>query len=95
MSLLKKLFGGGASGDKAPSAIAEIEHEGFTIRAAPVREADGQYRIAGTISREVGGEMKQHRLIRADLFSSADDAAAAMIRKAKQVIKEQGEKLFG
>lgn len=94
MSFLKKLFGGGAA-DREPTVLAEVEHEGYLIRAMPVRETGGQFRVAGTISKDVGGQTRQHRLIRADLFSSADDAAEATIRKAKQVIKEQGDRLFG
>jgi len=93
MSFLKKLFGGGAS-RQADKPLAEIEHEGYRISAAPVREGS-QYRVAGTISREIGGETKQHRLIRADLFGSAEEAAEATLRKAKQVIREQGDRLFG
>jgi hypothetical protein len=95
MSFFKKLFGGGASESGISAVHSEVEHEGYLIRAMPVKEAGGQYRIAGTISREVDGQIKEHRLIRADLFTSADDAADAMIRKAKQVIKEQGNRIFG
>ena len=33
-------------------------------------------------------------MIRADIFTSADEAAEASIRKAKQMIGEQGERIF-
>lgn len=95
MSLLKKLFGGGTSGAEPGKPASEVEHEGYLIRAMPVKESSGQYRIAGTISKEIDGQTKEHRLIRADLFASPDEAAAAMIRKAKQVILEQGDRIFG
>ncbi|MEZ5800214.1 MAG: HlyU family transcriptional regulator [Nitratireductor sp.] len=42
----------------------------------------------------VNGEMKSHRLIRADLFMS-DEASQAFFRKARLVIAEQGESLLG
>ena len=34
-------------------------------------------------------------MIRADMFGSRDEASEAAIRKARQMIKEQGERLFG
>jgi len=55
----------------------------------------GQYRLAGTISKEVDGEIKTHKLIRADMFSDRDEAVSFTVRKAKQVIGEQGDRLFG
>lgn len=93
MSLFKKLFGGGGGGPAEPQALAEATHEGCHIVAAPMPEGD-QYRLAGTIEKEIGGEVKTHRLIRADMFPSADVAAEATIRKAKRVIDEQGDRLF-
>lgn len=99
MSFLKKLFGINSSstsgaGDKTGSGSdAQEVHEGFTIAAEPQKEG-GQYRLAGTISKEVDGEMKTHHLIRADVFSDKDEAVQFTIRKAKQVIKEQGERMF-
>ena len=101
MSFLKKLFGGGGSGDddggdndNRATRAASVEHEGFTITPTPMKEG-GQFRLAGTISKDVDGEMKTHQYIRADLFGSADECSEACIRKAKQVIKEQGIRLFG
>ena len=92
MSFLKKIFGGGNGA--APAPPAEVEYEGFLITADPQKD-NGQYRLSGTIAKEIDGERKEHRLIRADLFQSADEAAEATLHKAKQVIDEQGERLFG
>ncbi|MFD0916335.1 HlyU family transcriptional regulator [Pseudahrensia aquimaris] len=96
MSFLKKLFGGskssGATGSWA-EPDAQEEHEGYTIAAAPVSEG-GQFRLAGTISKEIDGEVKTHQLIRADMFPNKEEAVAFTFRKAKQVIKEQGDRLF-
>ena len=97
MSFFKRLFGGGGDGagnDNGGGKPGEsVEHEGFTITPAPMKEG-GQYRLAGTITMDVDGETKTHKLIRADLFTSADEANEACIRKAKQVIKEQGAGIF-
>ena len=93
MSFFKRLFGGGDSG-QAPKPAAETEHKGFQIAATPQAEG-GQYRLHGMISKEIDGETKTHTLIRADLFPDADQCAEVTLRKAKQVIDEQGERIFG
>ncbi|MCB1464684.1 MAG: hypothetical protein KDJ90_20225 [Nitratireductor sp.] len=89
MSFFKKLFGGSGGGLK----IDPVEHEGYLITAAPIPEG-GQYRICATISKEIDGETRQHRMIRADLLPSAEDAVDATLRKARQLIKEQGDTIF-
>ncbi len=92
MSFLKRLLGGGSTQDTAPAEA--IEHEGYLIQITPKNEG-GQFRLCGVISKEIGGETKTHRLIRADMFNSVNEANDATLRKAKQVIAEQGEQLFG
>ncbi|MEX0406894.1 HlyU family transcriptional regulator [Aquibium sp. LZ166] len=97
MSFLKRLFGIGGGGDAGPEEAAtagEQEYKGYLIRATPFK-ADGQYQTCAILSREVGGEMKEHRLIRADRFASLDDAVDVSFRKARQMIDEQGDRLFG
>ncbi len=89
MSLFSKLFGGGAKAEPTP----EI-HKDFRIFAAPQRDAGG-YRIAARIEKDVDGETKIHNLLRADTVQSEDEAITFSIRKAKQVIDEQGERIFG
>jgi hypothetical protein len=90
MSFLKRWFGGG----NAEKPVAEVEHEGYTILVTP--QADGgQWRLAATIRKQVGGEVRHYRLIRADVFPSPQDAVETTLRKAKLVIAEQGERMFG
>lgn len=93
MSFFKRLFGGSDAGEASAKTEAEEQYDGFHIAATPAKEG-GQYRLQGIISKTVDGQEKSHRLIRADLFSSKDECVAFTIRKAKQVIDEQGEKLF-
>lgn len=90
MSFFKKLFGGGEA--KQEDAPAET-YEGFSITPAPVPEGS-QWRIGARIEKEVGGETKTHTLVRADVVGDLESAQAFSIRKAKQVIDEQGERLF-
>ena len=88
-----KLFGGGG-GESATEETGEaVEHEGYTIVPQPIREG-GQYRTAGLIRREIGGELKEARFIRADNSSDRQGAMDHSVRKAKQIIAEQGERLF-
>ncbi|KIC47966.1 HlyU family transcriptional regulator [Tateyamaria sp. ANG-S1] len=88
MSLLKKLFG-----STTPAEPEGETYNGFRIIPTLQKEADG-YRISARIERELGGETKVHSLIRADTIASHEDATAATIAKAKQVIDEQGDALF-
>lgn len=98
MSLFSKLFGGGQAGaDARPETTAatqEIEHKGFTIRATPFK-AEGQFQCCGVVTKEVDGIVKEHKFIRADRFASLDDAADFALRKGRQLVDEQGERIFG
>ena len=90
MPLFSKLFGGGAA---ARSAEPET-YEGFRIYAEPAPEGGG-YRLAARIEKEVAGELKSHRMIRADVFSDPDEARRMAVAKARILIDERGEGLFG
>lgn len=97
MSFLRRLFGLGSEGKPAEGASAvarEVEYKGFVIQATPFQES-GQHQTCGVISKEIDGERKEHRFIRADRFASRDDAVEVSIRKGQQMIDEQGEKIFG
>ena len=89
--LLGKLFGGGGGRDREaePEAGEAVEHGGFTIVPAPIKEG-GQYRTAGTISREVDGRMKSARFIRADNHGDRQAAMDHSVRKGMQIVDEQG-----
>ncbi|HUI15953.1 MAG TPA: HlyU family transcriptional regulator [Xanthobacteraceae bacterium] len=92
MSFFSALFGRGKS---APAAKVSdpVEYKGYIIRAAPYKN-NGHYQTAGVIAREVGGEHKEHRFIRADSYASYDDAVTFTINKARQIIDLQGERIF-
>lgn len=89
MSFFKKIFGGGDSAK--PSAGQD--YKGFSIVATPMKEG-GQWRLAGTISKEVSGVMKEHKFIRADVFSSKDEAEKFAMAKAELIIDQSGEGIF-
>ena len=49
---------------------------------------------AGVITKQFADGVKEHRFIRADAHGTKDDADASSIAKARQIIDEQGDKLF-
>lgn len=96
MSFLKRLFGFGSSeaaDSKAQAEPVSSEHKGFVILATPFAEA-GQFQTCGLIRKEIAGEMKEHKFIRADRFATMDDAVNITLIKARQIIDEQGDNLF-
>lgn len=96
MSFLKRLLGLGSSDTASGKPQVEpvsSEHKGFIILATPFAEA-GQFQTCGLIRKEIDGELKEHRFIRADRFATMDDAVNITLIKARQIIDEQGEGLF-
>ena len=95
MSFWKNLFGGGSSnaepaGDKV---LGEESHKGFLIKAIEMR-AGSEYQLAGTIEKEIGGELKTYKFVRADRMSSKDDLISMALGKGRQIIDEQGDRIF-
>ena len=88
-ALLGRLFGGA----RAEPLGEAVEYNGYRIRPAPYRR-QGQYQTCGIIEKEIGGERKEHRFIRAEMHPSREAAIAFAITKARQIIDEQGERLF-
>ncbi len=95
MSFLKRLFGGSPAPSEDLEIIGEAEfYKDFTITPTPMQEG-GQFRLSAVIEKTVDGEAKRHRLIRADLFPVRDAAESASLQKARRMIDEQGDTLFG
>jgi hypothetical protein len=94
MSFLKSLFGGGKSAEAGPAkAAAEESYKGYLIKATPMA-VGSEHQLCGTIDKEIGGEMKSYRFVRADRLTSREDAAAMALAKGRQLVDEQGDKLF-
>ena len=88
-------FGAGATKEtpqKAPESDPHV-HGDYTIYATPLREGS-QYRLAGRIEKAVDGQTLTHEFVRADVFTSLDDAKDCTIRKAKLIIDQSGKTLF-
>ena len=88
---LSQMFSGS---DKPPEAADPVDYKDFQIIAAPT-PADQGWRVAGTITRAgADGETQTHNFIRADTVGDRDAAIEMTLRKARQTIDEQGERLF-
>ena len=97
-SVLGKIFGGllggGGSGDAGGTADEPVQYNGYVITPAPRRQG-GQWLTAGTIAKEIDGELKEHHFIRADTHGSREDAVNFSVSKAQQIIDEQKDAIFG
>ena len=93
MSFWKALFGRSEAAAPVPGPSVTEEYNGHTIEAAPYPE-EGQFQVAGVISRLVDGERKVHRFVRADRFPSHDEACRFALIKARQIIDLGGDTLF-
>jgi hypothetical protein len=93
MSFLKKLFGGGGKTEPEARSEKPLDYQGFAIVAAPMADG-GQFRVAGHITKDIGGEVKTHKFIRADVFADRDAAVQATIRKAQLIIDQSGDAIF-
>ena len=94
MSFFKKLFGlGGASAPEADNDSVPENYKGYMIQPTPVEEG-GAFRVCGIISREVDGERKEHRFIRADQVPSREIADTMILSKARLMIDQLGDSVF-
>ena len=89
MSFLKKMFGL----TERPQAPKGIDYNGYRIIPEPVAEG-GRFRLSARIEKVVDGDLKVHQVIRADVLDTKSAADEVSITKAKQVIDEQGDRLF-
>lgn len=94
LSGILSIFSGGSRAEAPAAAEAEPQtHGGFVIHATPIREGN-QFRLAGRIEKDDGGEVLVRHFIRADVFTSMDDALECTFRKARQIIDQNGAALF-
>ncbi len=93
MDSIRNLFGGGSASSPPQAANEPDSYKDCLIYAEPMSEG-GQWRVAGRIVQGEGEARKEHKFIRADIFSNRDEVEAATLRKARQIIDEQGAALF-
>lgn len=87
---LSKLFGGSKAAEKTEEPV---EYKGHQIRPAPITDG-GQFQVAGFIEKEIGGVKKSYRFVRVDRHTSRDDTVNLIVIKGKQIIDEQGDRIY-
>jgi len=87
-SKFKSLFN--AEESSASEPLPSLDYKGFSITPEPQSEG-GQFRVSGWISK---GE-ETHHFIRADVLSDQQSCADEMLRKARLLIDQQGDGIFG
>jgi hypothetical protein len=94
LAKLKAMFGlaGGGASPALPAQPA-VEYKGYRIIPAPYA-ASGQYQTAGVIEKDFPDGAKQHRFVRAETHPNVDDAAQFAVTKGKQIIDQQGDRIF-
>ncbi|AUX76348.1 HlyU family transcriptional regulator [Sinorhizobium fredii] len=95
-SFFSKLFGlsGGSEKPVQPASGKTETYADCLIRATPMREG-AQFRLAGSIEKTMPeGGTKVRNFIRADLFTSEQDAIDSALRKGRQIVDEQRAALF-
>ena len=90
MSLLSKLFGARPKPAAAEPSHKPEEYNGFAITPTPIKDGPG-WRLSALIQKDG----RSHTLVRADIINNLDEAATASLAKAKRMIDEQGDRLFG
>ena len=92
-SKLKAALGLGGGAASTEVAAEAVEYKGYRIKPAPYR-ANNQFQTAGVIEKDFPDGVKQHRFIRAETHPSADDAVAFAVTKGKQIVDQQGDRMF-
>ncbi len=70
-----------------------VEYQGFLIRPVP-RKQGSQWLTSGVIIKQGGEADQEHPFVRAETHASKDQANDFAIVKGKQIIDEQGDRLF-
>ncbi|CTQ49994.1 HlyU family transcriptional regulator [Jannaschia donghaensis] len=90
---LSRLFGGGAASPQT-NVAKPVEYNGYMIYPEPMRDGS-KWRIAARIERVVDGDVRSHHLIRADTLADEQEARDASAAKARTMIDQQGDGIFG
>lgn len=93
-NILSMFSGGKKAAEPEASTAKPVAYGDCTIIASPIREGS-QFRLAGRIEKVVNGETLERTFVRADMFTSMDDAVEYTVKKAQQIIDQNGAALFG
>ncbi len=78
---------------KATGEEAAVEYNGYSISPCP-RNVGGGWSTEAIIRKEIDGEVKQHKFIRADTSADKEAAVSLIINKARTLIDQQGNTIL-
>ena len=82
-----------ARGGNGEPLADTVSYDGYIIQPAPKHDGQ-QWNVAGVITRKDAPDAGEHSFIRADTYTSKEEADKWSVHKAKQIIKEQGDRLI-
>ena len=93
--LFRKLTGaGGTTDESVPQVQGEaVEYNGYQIYFTP-KKSGAQWLTAGLIVKETPEGRREQAFIRAETHPGQDSARDFAMIKARQIIDEQGDRLF-
>ena len=94
LKFLRTLGFGKGQDDASVIPPEAVDYKGYMIVPTP-RKVETGWTTEGRISKEIGGVLKSRPFIRVDTHSDRDDAVTLSILKAKKIIDEQGDEVFG
>jgi len=94
-SFISKLFGKKTSAhDPEPQRETPVSYEGVSIICAPEKIDGGQWRLSGIIAKTGDTGVMERYFLRVDSFPTREQAIDVTLAKGKQIIDEQGSRLF-
>lgn len=91
---LARLAGGGSGEPEAAADVPAVEYKGYRLKPAPYRNGN-VFQTAGIIEKDFPDGVREHRFVRADTHPSVDDANTFALNKAKQIVDQEGDRIFG
>lgn len=87
MAFWSKWFSSAPAGEA--NSVKSLEYKGYVIEAVPYKDG-GQWQLAGRISKDG----KEHRFVRADKFTSAEEASDIALSKGQLIVDQSGDRMF-
>jgi hypothetical protein len=92
-ALWRRLAGKAKDTPTSEPPFDAVDYKGYRIRPAPYPSGGG-YQTAGVIEKHFPDGLKEHRFVRAETHPSRDDAVTFAIAKARQIVDQQGDRVF-
>mgnify|MGYP000539584069 CR=1 FL=1 len=89
----KRLFASAANENEPQGNDPDEVYNDVELFARPVGEG-GQWRVAGTLRKQVEGQVVERKFVRADLLPDQETARTMTLAKARMIIDQNGDSLW-